>query len=363
MQKWKVLLISLLLFGFVEQVMVAETEIEVETEAQLIEISEEESLILDTLQEFQSSIEAFSNEVESIEASIKETNDYIEETKIQINGLQESFKKKIAILAEVLVLYQKKGSTGFLETLLSSESISDFLKRLDIVRDLSRNTDNLLRSIEEEKEQYVVMENDLQREIILLEEKKLQLEIAISEKEKAMIEKEAYLSSLQEERGEIETLLKEIQLAWEEALVVFAETSKEFENLLTQGAFPEEALELQFGLSGIEARIQESVFNQVLVEHQVLQVMQFRFEENKVFMIMEGIELELEGKFEVYEDFSVIYRPIRGSFYGLELREDSLLELSQASELILDLESVLLESKLSKVYSDNEVLILEISFS
>lgn len=343
--------------------MFAETEIEVETQVQLIEISEEESLILEKVNEYQNTIEQLALEQEGIEVSIEETDRFIDETEKSILALETSYQNKVDILKEVLILYQKKGSSGFLETLLDSESIGDFLKRLDVIRDLSRNTDKLLVDIEEEKVQVVLLQKELEGEKTALEAKKQQLVQAIDEKEKAVKEREDYLVSLQDERGKIEELLAEIQIAWDEALLVFAQTSSEFDTLLNEGAFPEEALELELTLSGIEAGIKESVFNQVLQDHEILDRMVFQFEKDEVTMKMESISLELVGNFEVYDDFAVIYRPTGGSFYGLALREDSLRELSAASELVLNLESILVESQLSEVRSEKDRLILKIAYS
>ncbi|TAH59814.1 MAG: hypothetical protein EWM52_10270 [Methanosarcina mazei] len=53
------------------------------------------------------------------------------------------YEKKKESLKQVLKSYQRMGPGSFLEIILDSDSLSTFLQRMNILRDLARNTEML----------------------------------------------------------------------------------------------------------------------------------------------------------------------------------------------------------------------------
>ena len=105
---------------------------------------------------------------------------------------QEHYDMQLDILEKVLVSYQKNGMTSYLETLLSSENLTDFIKRLNIIQELSRNTGEMLNSIEEEKNNLISQREALIANKTLLDSKKAELENAITQKLKLKQEQEDF---------------------------------------------------------------------------------------------------------------------------------------------------------------------------
>ena len=147
---------------------------------------------------------ALKEEAETLLAEIAKDDEAIEELNGQIAELEELIAKREELLDDQARAVQANGgSTNYLSLIASSESISEFVGRLDVVRKMVSSNKDLLATQNEDKEQVV--------------KKQDQVKASKEEKINKQIELEGLKASLEEQQSANEevynTLTGDITLA------------------------------------------------------------------------------------------------------------------------------------------------------
>lgn len=102
------------------------------------------------------------NELKEFEDYLKIMNENIDTTEMEIVQAEENIEDKNEMMNKRLRVMYKNGVVSYLEVLLSSEDLSDFLTRLDLIQRIIDNDVDLLKYMKEQK--------------VIIEEKKEELE-------------------------------------------------------------------------------------------------------------------------------------------------------------------------------------------
>lgn len=301
--------------------------------------------------------------IAEVEAAIHLTEGQIQETQLEIEATKAILKTYEATLGQVLLTYQRLGTTSFLEIILEAENLKGFLRRLTVLRDMTKGTGELMSQLDETLSALVVIEERLQDEKLELLLQQEALELAIIENQNTKQEQERYLSSLYEEREGYEEQLNTLRKAWQQLKPVFKKASQGFSALASSGALTEDMIEITYTLLGITARISDSNFNLAIKENPSLPPMTFDFTTEGVNIELSNGVLELEGYFEVVEDYKLRYVATAGVFYGIPLEPSGIAELFEEGTLILDIENLTGGNKVKAVGTKNKEMILNIAFS
>lgn len=182
-----------------------------EVKEKLSVISEEEKEILQNLFILAQEIEIaeleekkLANEIDLINKEIKALEDAIAE-----GGL--AYEKKRESLKQVLKSYQRMGPGSFLEIILDSDSLSTFLHRVNILRDLTKNTGTLLEQLELSGKKLLEDKSELTGKLALVNDKQKLAREAYEDKLMLKTEKEEYLTSL---KGEKRSITENIYPNW-----------------------------------------------------------------------------------------------------------------------------------------------------
>ena len=198
-----------------------------EIDAKKEEIDQKEDELNDALAEVQSlesQISDYEDEISSLESQISEVESQIKEKETNIALKQKEFEETQELFEKRLVAIYQAGDTSYLELMLSSQDLSDFISKYYLVSELATCDKNLIETIR-------VAKANLEEEKTGLENSKNSLETAKSEKEAkqdaleaAKKDKDAKAAKLSEEdkalKAELDDLereSKEIQKAIEEA--------------------------------------------------------------------------------------------------------------------------------------------------
>lgn len=328
-----------------------ESEIFKETQDKLDNISDEEKNILKDLY-------AMEQEIQETEKEEKKITNQIEEYKIEINNLENkikedesSFEKNRDVLKEVLKSYQRMGPGSFLEVLLTSDNLGAFLRTLNTLKDLSRNTEELMTSLDKSKAALIIQKNNLAEKLLGLEDKKEALKLVINEKNKIKNEKENYLSSLKEEREVYQDFLLDITKSWKELKPLFKEATAEFTRLANEGNLPPDAVEVSISRFNVKGTIKEASFNNIILEYSRFPKVEFKFKQGKINVHIPDLKLLLTGNFIVEGNNTLKFIIEEGSFYDLPLEKASIAELLEEGHLLLNLEPLIGSSKVEEVNS------------
>jgi len=163
---------------------------------QMAGVEAEKAEVTNELTEVTEKVEAAQAEVEEIQADIdtKETEiaaaaNEIEELKIDMSDREEGLNDRLRAM-------YKNGSVGYLDVLLGSNSISEFLNNIEMIQRIFRNDQETLKVLEEQHDVLEEKQN-------VLEQEKAELD---AQKEKQAEKQEALETSKAELQAQIDAL-------------------------------------------------------------------------------------------------------------------------------------------------------------
>lgn len=142
------------------------------------------------------------NEIKTLEQDIKNIQE-----KLKI--IQKDYKTQKEVLERRLVAVYKMGDTTYLDVLLNSKSITDFISRYYLIGEIAKYDNNLLETIEREKNRIEEINNQLA-------DKKERLNVIQENQEKTLVAlenaktiKNSYAKTLTEEELNIQKQIEE----------------------------------------------------------------------------------------------------------------------------------------------------------
>ena len=302
----------------------------------LEDISNEEKAVLEELFFLSQEIDEMNRRAEELSKESESIAGEILLMEADIVKRQEHYDMQLDILEKVLVSYQKNGMTSYLETLLSSENLTDFIKRLNIIQELSRNTGEMLNSMEEEKNNLISQREALISNKTLLDSKKAELENAITQKLKLKQEQEDFLNSLAEKKEHYRNQLNKLDQAWSEVKGLFSNVSAEFSRAFNESDLSAEDFNLQFEFLSVKGALTDDKMNEVIEKDKKLPKMIFSISPGIIQLEVPEMHLLLSGDIAV-ENGSVLRVEVTdGTFYDMKLEKPSIDELFRDGYFLID---------------------------
>lgn len=312
-----------------------------EIKQKLYGISDEEKEILQNLFTLAQEVELLEAEEKELSQEAEAINLEIKELETEIAGGENDYEKKQEGLKSVLRSYQRMGPGSFFEIILDSDSLSTFLHRVNTVRDLVRNTGELLEQLESKAEKLSKMKTLLSEKLMLVKHKQEQSKDALTKKMELKLEKEEYLSSLMGKREYYQEYLTNIEGVWNELKPLVSEAVNEFSHIIEEGNLPTDALKITYSFLNIKGSIDDKSINKVISEQSSLPGMVFAFHPGKVEVSLPEKNIVLSGTFAILEGHILKFQAQEGSFFGMSLEQGSIEELFSNGDLVLNLEPLL----------------------
>lgn len=332
-----------------------------EANEKLKEISEQEQQTLEKLFIIVQEIEEMEREEARIIKEIDDLTIEIEELDLSIEKEQENYDTYLNLLKRVLISYQRGGPASYIDIILKAEDLTSFIKSLNLIKDISRNTGELLASIEESRLYLEEIRQNHLDNISLLEVKKEELKEPIATRQRLVKELEEYLDSLEEEKERYQEHLNNLKLMWENLKELFSKIVDEFSRIIGEGHFTLEDLNLKFNFFSLKGSIHEDTFNRIINENSNLSNIVFSFEKEGVIVQVPDNNLVLKGSFVVREETALEFVPTDGTFYNMALEKESIEELFRNRPMIIDFENVvgdmiIIDIKLDEVVAQDGYL-------
>lgn len=168
------------------------------------EIKQELSATMQEIQKLSASIAESEEQLQELNQELDKLEVEIEETQEKLDEAQTNYDNQEELLEKRLVAQYKAGKTSYLDVLLNSSSITDFISRYHYVTMIAEKDTELLKKIQEEKEKIEKAKKEL-------EEKESQYKIkkANAEKQNVLLKnnqalKESYVEKLNEDEKELQ---------------------------------------------------------------------------------------------------------------------------------------------------------------
>ena len=176
-------------------------------------------------------IEDLKGQITVKEAEIEQTKKDLEEAIAIKDNQYECMKKRVKALYE-------QGDSFYLELLLNSKGLGDFLNQMDYIEDLSKYDDRMFKEYQETVEYVTVCEQQLEEEEALLQATKQATEDEQAAVEELISEKQAEIAAVQDEIVDQERAIREYEaeIAEQNATIselerIVAQEKKALENM------------------------------------------------------------------------------------------------------------------------------------
>jgi murein DD-endopeptidase MepM/ murein hydrolase activator NlpD len=174
--------------------------------------------IVKDIKRLDSQLDKIDKEIQELENELNGLNENIEVTKLQLKEAQANIDEKNNIINKRLRVMYKNGTVGYIEVLLASRDLQDFLNRLDLVQRIISQDVELLKYLKEQKKTIEEKKNQLETQKEMVQNTKLNIEKKKQEIEIVSRAKESFMQSLKKD-------LKQLDRQEDELL----KTAKEFE--------------------------------------------------------------------------------------------------------------------------------------
>ncbi|MZQ98551.1 MAG: hypothetical protein GT601_12815 [Acidaminobacter sp.] len=323
-------------------------------------LNAEELVLLSELFETASRIDQLEAEMAVIQNDISALGGQIEEKQFQINESAKAYDAVRDTLGEILKSQQRAGAASNLEVVLNATSLKDLLRRLNLLRELSRKTDTLMQ--ETQAARLRLEEEKAALSLLFAAQKAKEAELA--ETLRSLVEArtalESQLQALASDRAFYEANLKKLDQSWSAFKPVFTESVTALSEMLESGDVPTGTIELEFSPSGVQGRITDDKFNTALSSRQDLPELRFDFTKKGVLMTFVKEKAELQGYFEIVEERQLAFKVESGSFQGVSMSKAALEDLVSRGTLTFDLSGTLGKSTLRRITHEDGAIALTI---
>lgn len=307
-------------------------------------------------------------EVKEMEEVEKNTSLEIIDLKTEIvdmEGLIEEqtskYNDNLYIMEQILKSHQKNGATTYLDLILSSDSLETLIRRINMLRDISRSTTVLLDELEDAKEKLINDKNQLQATLSLVETRQRDLQLALEKKVALKENLEARLNSLQDDKAKYESYLDKLENSWAIIKPVFSETITQLTTMIESGNLPEETIDIGISLDGVKGIIHEDIIREILAYETFPTSVDILFSKDNIQLSMPDIDIYMTGYLEILENKqSLVFKMQEGSYLGMKLEKSSMEELFNVGYLEFHFKKLLNKSTIRsiKINEDNLELII-----
>lgn len=336
---------------------------QMEASEKLTDITAEEKAIVEALFVLSSEIEWLNEQLKTIAVDIESVVKQIEEKETLIDEQKVIYDALIETLGELLLSQQKSGAASRLEIILKSKNLNALIKRINLLRDISKyssalilETETVQQNLENEQTLLVTLKQSL------LEQQKT-WSLKVEEANIAKIELETYLDNLASEKTHYESYLQTIESQWNQLKPLFSKTIMTFTEIIERGDLPPEIVELNLSLFNTRGILRQDAFNKALRARNDLPELEFIFLKDQVQILFPSFNVKLEGTFELIDPQIFKFVVTGGAFYNLPMSESARADLFSQGEMIFDLKSMLGKNTIKTIEIKEQLIDLQIAIN
>lgn len=201
-----------------------------EAEDQQEHIKKEISETMSEIQKLDASIAESEEQLDELRSQLNTLEGEIQETQDKLNEAEENYNKQQDLLEKRLVAQYKAGKTSYLDVLLNSSSISDFISKYHYVTLIAQKDTDLLNQIQEEKEIIEKAKKDLEEQ-----QSEYKIKKANAEKQNVILKnnqavKESYVAKLTDDEKELQKQIEGYNSEIRQIEAKIKQAEKEAEN-------------------------------------------------------------------------------------------------------------------------------------
>ncbi len=195
-----------------------------EAQKKLEYVEDELSAAVVKIQELDDTIRESEKQIAEMDTQLVDLEEKVTKTSEELDTIQKTYNKNQDLMAKRLVVMYERGSVSYLELLLNSASLMEFISNYCFIEEIVQSDSNLLKNVKQQKEEVEVKKEQLEKEkaeLKLLKVKQEQTKVIMQNNktveqnaiEKLSEEEKQLQQKIQEYKDEEQRIENLIQLA------------------------------------------------------------------------------------------------------------------------------------------------------
>ena len=205
-----------------------------ENEQKKNEITAEKNKTVAEVEDISEQISNYESQISELNSKISDLNTKIEESERKITEAQAKYDEQKKLLDTRLVVAYEQGETSYLDVLLSSENIVDFISNYFYISELATSDTELMDNLQKEKEEIEKAKTDLENSKRELDTSKAEKQSITTQLEQTKSEKNVKVSQLTEDEKIIQAQIDELAEANKALDAQILKKQKEIEDQIKQ---------------------------------------------------------------------------------------------------------------------------------
>ena len=176
-------------------------------------VTNEKNQTIDEVNSLTEQITDYQSQINSLDAQIDEANNKLEEQTKKLEEAEKQYNDQQDTLNTRIVALYEAGETSYLDVLLSSESVTDFISNYYIISEIAECDVELLEQIDNQKQEIAKAKEEIENSKNQLATAKADKERVSQELQEKKSEKDTYVAQLSQEEQDIEAQIEELQQA------------------------------------------------------------------------------------------------------------------------------------------------------
>lgn len=194
------------------------------------DIKEEKSDKLEEVEKINTQISEYQKQIDELDERISEMNLQLKEEQTKLDKAQDDFDKQEKLMEARLVATQEQGETSFLDVLLSSDGIMDFISKYYFVTELVSADTELLEDIKKQKEEIKQAKEKIEASKRELDTIRTSKQGVTTQLKNAKDEKDKQVEQLSEEEKEAQAELDKFEADKTAIRKEIEEAAKKYQN-------------------------------------------------------------------------------------------------------------------------------------
>lgn len=182
-----------------------------QTKHELGQVEDNLSGVMAQVRDLTVQISEYQSEIDNLNMQISDLETQIQDAEETLKKAEEDYKEQQKRLEDRLVALYEMGETSYLDVLLSSASITDFISKYYIVSEIAEYDNNLLDSIEQNKNAIEAAKKTLEESKTQIETLKTSKEATANALKDSQAVKQNYANELSAEENELKEQLEEFE--------------------------------------------------------------------------------------------------------------------------------------------------------
>lgn len=158
-----------------------------------------------------SKIDDYETQISDLDSKIADANTKIKEEEKKLAQAEQDYKDQEELIKKRMVAVYTSGDTSYLDVLLSSKNLSDFISSYYLVSEVTKMDAELLDKIQKQKEEIEASKKEIENNKESLTASKTEKESVNSQLKEAKTEKDKYVAQLSDQEKELEQEIQQLK--------------------------------------------------------------------------------------------------------------------------------------------------------